>query len=85
MTCLRCHASGQQLRDYLPVDDAARYLVVLALNGRDNGVVNVCSGRPVSVRELVEEVVKAHLKPGTQYFAPTPEWDQERSWDRLWS
>jgi L-alanine-DL-glutamate epimerase-like enolase superfamily enzyme len=35
--------------------------------------------------ELVEEVVKAHLKPGTQYFAPTPEWDNERSWDRLWS
>src|SRR5438093_9306924 len=34
---------------------------------------------------LVEEVVKAHLKPGTTYFAPTPEWDNERSWDRLWS
>jgi len=33
----------------------------------------------------VEEVVKAHLKPGTQYFAPTTEWDNERSWDRLWS
>jgi len=27
----------------------------------------------------------AHLKPGTQYFAPTAEWDNERSWDRLWS
>jgi len=31
------------------------------------------------------EVVKAHLKPGTQAFPPTPEWDNERSWDRLWS
>jgi hypothetical protein len=30
-------------------------------------------------------VVKAHLKPGTAYFAPTPEWNEERSWDRLWS
>jgi L-alanine-DL-glutamate epimerase-like enolase superfamily enzyme len=35
--------------------------------------------------EVNVEVVKAHLKPGTQAFAPTPEWDQERSWDRLWS
>jgi L-alanine-DL-glutamate epimerase-like enolase superfamily enzyme len=35
--------------------------------------------------ELNEEVVKAHLKPATAYFAPTPEWDNERSWDRLWS
>ena len=41
--------------------------------------------RPGLGIELVEEVVKAHLKPGTQYFAPTTEWDNERSWDRLWS
>jgi L-alanine-DL-glutamate epimerase-like enolase superfamily enzyme len=41
--------------------------------------------RPGLGVELVEEAVKAHLKPGTQYFAPTPEWDNERSWDRLWS
>jgi L-alanine-DL-glutamate epimerase-like enolase superfamily enzyme len=33
---------------------------------------------------LVDDVVKQHLlEPG--YFAPTPEWDKERSWDRLWS
>jgi len=43
------------------------------------------SDRPGLGVELVEEVVKAHLKPGTPYFAPTPEWDNERSWDRLWS
>lgn len=41
--------------------------------------------RPGLGIELNEEVVKAHLMPGTQYFAPTPEWDKERSWDRLWS
>ena len=34
---------------------------------------------------LNEDVVKAHLMPGTSYFPPTPEWDKERSWDRLWS
>jgi L-alanine-DL-glutamate epimerase-like enolase superfamily enzyme len=43
------------------------------------------SDRPGLGIELNDEVVKAHLKPGTQYFAPTPEWDSERSWDRLWS
>jgi L-alanine-DL-glutamate epimerase-like enolase superfamily enzyme len=31
-----------------------------------------------------EDVIKQHLlEPG--YFAPTPEWDSERAWDRLWS
>ena len=53
-------SGGEQLRDYLPVDEAAGYLVDLALNGRDNGVVNVCSGQPISVRELVEGVVARH-------------------------
>jgi dTDP-6-deoxy-L-talose 4-dehydrogenase (NAD+) len=53
-------SGGEQLRDYLPIEEAARYLVALALNGTDNGVVNVCSGRPVSVRELAETVVHAH-------------------------
>jgi L-alanine-DL-glutamate epimerase-like enolase superfamily enzyme len=36
--------------------------------------------------ELDEEAVKSHLKnPEKDYFAPTPEWDNERAWDRLWS
>jgi len=35
--------------------------------------------------ELNEEVVKAHLRPGAGYFEPTPDWDKERSNDRLLS
>ena len=34
---------------------------------------------------LNEDVVRQHLMPGTGYFEPTPQWDQERSWDRIWS
>jgi L-alanine-DL-glutamate epimerase-like enolase superfamily enzyme len=34
---------------------------------------------------LNEDVARQHLAPGTGYFEPTPEWDHERSWDRLWS
>ena len=34
---------------------------------------------------LNEDVVKQHLAPGTAYFEPTPQWNQERSGDWLWS
>ncbi|HLH20747.1 MAG TPA: mandelate racemase/muconate lactonizing enzyme family protein [Bryobacteraceae bacterium] len=34
---------------------------------------------------LNEDVVRRHLMPGTEYFAPTPQWDKERSADHLWS
>ena len=56
-------SGGEQLRDYLPVETAAGYLADLALNGQDNGIVNVCSGRPISVRELAEGVVAKHASP----------------------
>lgn len=35
--------------------------------------------------ELNEEAVKEHLRDDTELFAPTPEWDEPRSWDRIWS
>ncbi len=35
--------------------------------------------------DLNEEVIKEHLKEGEKYFAPTPEWDADQSWDRTWS
>jgi L-alanine-DL-glutamate epimerase-like enolase superfamily enzyme len=34
---------------------------------------------------LNEEVAKQHLARGATYFEPTPQWDQERSGDWLWS
>ena len=47
-------SGGEQLRDYLPVEKIARILVLLAQSDGDVGVVNVCSGKPVSVRSFVE-------------------------------
>lgn len=35
--------------------------------------------------ELVPEVIKQHLEPGSEYFAPTTQWDKERSHDRIYS
>ncbi len=51
-------SGGEQLRDYLPVERVAVHLVDLAMAGRDAGVVNVCSGEPVSVRGLVERMIR---------------------------
>ena len=48
-------SGGEQLRDYLPVEEIARQIVQLALAQRDIGAVNVCSGKPISVRRLVEQ------------------------------
>lgn len=53
-------SGGEQLRDYLPVAQAASWLVDLALQPHGEGIVNLCAGRPVSVRALVEGWIAQH-------------------------
>lgn len=53
-------SGGEQLRDYLPVETVADYLVRLALRNTDAGAVNICSGEPISIRRLVEEQKERH-------------------------
>jgi L-alanine-DL-glutamate epimerase-like enolase superfamily enzyme len=51
----------------------------------ENGFANVPDSPGLGI-ELNEDVVKNHLDPENKtYFAPTPNWDNIRSWDRLWS
>lgn len=50
---------GEQLRDYLPVEEMAVRLAKVALQGKIDGVINVCSGEPVSIRRLVERHLEA--------------------------
>ncbi|NQU84736.1 MAG: mandelate racemase/muconate lactonizing enzyme family protein [Mariniphaga sp.] len=51
----------------------------------DKGFANVPLDSPGLGIELNEDVVKEHLMRGEGYFEPTPEWDQKRSHDRIWS
>ncbi len=48
-------SGGEQLRDYLPVEVIASNIARLAIDKSHNGTVNVCSGKPISVRRLVEQ------------------------------
>lgn len=51
----------------------------------NEGFIRVPDGPGLSI-ELNEEAIKENMKdPAKEYFPPTPEWDNERSWDRLWS
>jgi len=47
-------STGEQIRDYLPIEAIADRLVRLSLLGGDVGIVNVCSGQPRSMRGVVE-------------------------------
>ena len=44
---------GDQIRDFLAVEEAARIIAELALHPCPTDVVNVCSGQPVSIHDMV--------------------------------
>ena len=48
-------SAGEQLRDYLAIEQAGAYLASILQQRDFNGVINCCSGQPVSVRALVEK------------------------------
>ncbi|HUS50932.1 MAG TPA: NAD-dependent epimerase/dehydratase family protein, partial [Candidatus Paceibacterota bacterium] len=51
-------SGGEQLRDYLPVERVAEYIVKISIQNEIEGMINCCSGKPISIKELVED----HLK-----------------------
>jgi nucleoside-diphosphate-sugar epimerase len=75
-------SGGEQRRDYLPVSEVARYLVLLALAEKDIGAVNICSGVPISVRELVEGWIKENnwsIRLNLGYY-PYPDYEPMAFW-----
>jgi len=55
-------SGGEQVRDYLPVEKVAEYIVDIALQQKIKGIVNCCSGEPVSIREFVKEYLNSNNK-----------------------
>lgn len=66
---LQVWGTGTATRDFLHARDAARGLMVLAERG--DGVVNLGSGREVSIRALVEVICSATGFCGTIEFDPS--------------
>ena len=51
-------SGGEQLRDFLPVEKVAECIVKIALQNKITGIINCCSGKPISVRSFVENYLK---------------------------
>jgi nucleoside-diphosphate-sugar epimerase len=75
-------SGGEQLRDYLPVTEVAQKIVEAALSGSDIGTINICSGKPISIRTLVEQWVienqwEIYLNFG---YYPYPDYEPMAFW-----
>ncbi|MDA8403007.1 MAG: NAD(P)-dependent oxidoreductase [Desulfobacteraceae bacterium] len=75
-------SGGEQLRDYLPVEEAARRMTLLVDHPECTGIINCCSGKPISVRRLVEQRVferGANISLNLGYY-PYPDYEPMAFW-----
>lgn len=69
-------SSGNQVRDYLDVAVAGEMIADVALQP-EQGVVNICSGVPVTVRQLAERIADQYGRRDLLAFAARPENPEE--------
>ena len=73
---------GEQLRDYLPVEQVAEYIVKISMQDKISGVINCCSGKPISIRKLVENYlikINKHIELNLGYY-PFPDYEPMFFW-----
>lgn len=75
-------SGGEQERDYLPVEKVGVYLVRIALQDEVTGVINCCSGKPVTVKAFVKNYLaqkKKHIQLNLGYY-PYADYEPMRFW-----
>jgi len=71
---------GSQIRDFIYSEDAARGIILAAEKGA--GPVNLCSGKPTTIREVVEILTKdSGYKPKVIFDTTKPAGDHKRLLD----
>ncbi len=74
--------SGKNLYDYLSVQELARQIVAASLQDSYQGIINCCSGQPVSLGEMAEKFIRERgLSIRLQYGAfPDRAYDSPGVW-----
>lgn len=73
---------GNQLRDYLPIQDVAKNFAIVLENPDCQGVINCCSERPISVLDLVKQRCRekeSDIRINRGYY-PYPDYEPLAFW-----
>jgi nucleoside-diphosphate-sugar epimerase len=75
-------SGGEQVRDFLPIEQVAAYIVAVAKQQKVTGVINCCSGKPITVKEFAEGYLKSKnktIKLNLGYY-PYADYEAMRFW-----
>lgn len=52
--------TGKNKYDFIQVDNLAKLISACVMQNQVNGIINCCTGKPISLAEKVEEFIKEH-------------------------
>jgi len=64
-------SKGDQIRDFIDISKLCEYIYKIIENKNNNGIVNICSGNPIVLKDLVNEWIKerkSSIVPNYGYF-----------------
>lgn len=75
-------SGGEQLRDYMNVEEVAKLITKAAIDNQKNGIFNICSGKPITIKKLVEDYLKENNKTIKLNFGfyPYPDYEPMAFW-----
>lgn len=75
-------SGGEQLRDYLHIKNMAEYIVKISIQNKVSGIINCCSGKPISIKSLVRDYLKEKGREVKLNFGfyPYPEHEPMAFW-----
>lgn len=74
--------SGKNKYDFIDVKELSKMIVAASLQNKINGIINVCSGKPISLGEKVETFIKENNYPIKLIYGAFPEraYDSPAEW-----
>ena len=61
--------SGNKIRDYLHINQISKIITSLTLKKNNFGLVNICSGKGISLKRLIKNICKLeNIKPNVKYI-----------------
>lgn len=66
---------GSNKFDYIHINELAKQITAVALQKEVTGIINCCSGKPVSIKDKVEEFIKENnlkIRPAYGEFPSRP-------------
>ena len=75
-------SGGEQVRDFLPVEKVAEYIVKVAMQRNVTGIINCSSNEPITVKQFVENYLQSigrSIRLNLGYY-PYPDYEPMRFW-----